>query len=437
MAEFEPVLTKNVGVPDVQRLEVYRSRGGYQAAEKALRQLSPDEIVNVVVDSRLRGRGGAGFPCGVKWRFLPPGRTECYMCVNADESEPGTFCNRVILEGDPHQLIEGIIVACYATGVARAYIYLRYEYVQAYHTLQRAIDEAYAAGYLGRNILGTDFSLDVYIHRGAAAYVCGEETGRIESIEGKRGWPRAKPPFPATCGAFYKPTVVNNVETICCVKHIVERGADWFKSIGVPADPENPRDLGSYGPKMYCLSGHVNRPGCYELPLGVTCNELIYEYGGGIWHGRRAKAAVPGGISTGFLRVDEFDVRLDFNSVAQAGCLGLGTGGVVVIDETASMIDVTYNCCRFFAHESCGQCTPCRKGTPRMLRILERIRAGRGGAEDIDLLLEIADSLGLIPGTTICGLADGAAWSVKSAIRKFREEFEAAVRTGRAAAATA
>jgi len=430
VAEFEPVLTRNIGVPEVQRLEVYKSRGGYRTAEKALRTMSPEQIVREVTDSKLRGRGGAGFPCGVKWSFLPPDRSEGFMCVNADESEPGTFCNRIIMEGDPHQLIEGIIISCFATRISTAYIYLRYEYVQSYRTLQRAIDEAYAAGYLGRNILGSGFDLDIYIHRGAGAYICGEETGLIESLEGKRGWPRFKPPFPASRGVFNLPTVVNNVETLCCVVHIIERGADWFKSIGVPADPNNPRDAGSYGPKMFCLSGHVNRPGCYELPLGVTCAELIEEHGGGVWQGRRAKAAVPGGISTGLLRADEFDTPMDFNSLARVGCLGLGTGGVVVFDETTSIVDVVYNCCRFFAHESCGQCTPCRKGTPWMLRILERIRAGRGRPEDIDLLLEISDSLGIIPGTTICGLADGAAWPVKTGVRKFRDEFEQAIRSG-------
>ena len=428
MTDFEPILLRNLGVADSQRLDVYKGRGGYAAVEKALRSMSPEDVVKVVTDSKLRGRGGAGFPCGQKWGFLPPARTTTYMCVNADESEPGTFNNRILMEGDPHQVLEGIIIGCYATKAATAYIYVRYEFVQAYRTLQRAIDEAYAAGYLGKNILGTPFSLDVYLHRGAGAYICGEETGLIESLEGKRAWPRIKPPFPAIEGAFRQPTVVNNIETLACVPHIIERGADWFKSIGVPADPANPRDMGSYGPKLYCLSGHVNRPGCYELPLGVTCRELIENFGGGVWKGRKAKAAIPGGLSMGLLTESEFDTKLDFASLGKVGCLGLGTAAVVVFDEITSMIDVLHNTCRFFAHESCGQCTPCREGTGWMLRIVERIKRGEGRPEDLDLLVQVANSMGIIPGTTICGLADGAGWPVKNAITKFRTEFEAAVR---------
>jgi NADH-quinone oxidoreductase subunit F len=425
---FDPVLLRNIGVADAQRLDVYKSRGGYAAVEKAMRSMSPDDVVKIVTDSKLRGRGGAGFPCGQKWGFLPPARTTTYMCVNADESEPGTFNNRILMEGDPHQVLEGIIIGCYATKASTAYLYIRYEYVESYHTLQRAIDEAYAAGYLGKNILGKPFSLDVYLHRGAGAYICGEETGLIESLEGKRAWPRIKPPFPAIEGAFRQPTVVNNIETLACVPHIIERGADWFKSIGVPADPANPRDMGSYGPKLYCLSGHVNRPGCYELPLGVTCRELIENQGGGVWKGRKAKAAIPGGLSMGLLTDGEFDTKLDFASLGKVGCLGLGTAAVVVFDETTSMIDVLHNTCRFFAHESCGQCTPCREGTGWMLRIVERIKHGQGRAEDLDLLVQLANSMGIMPGTTICGLADGAAWPVKNAITKFRAEFESAVR---------
>ena len=428
MADFESVLLRNIGVPDVQRLEVYKGRGGYRAVEKAIKEHLPDDVVKIVTDSKLRGRGGAGFPCGQKWSFLPPARTTTYMCVNADESEPATFNNRILMEEDPHQVLEGIIIACYATKAATAYVYIRYEYVQAFRTFQRAIDEAYAAGYLGKNILGTPFNLDVYMHRGAGAYICGEETGLIESLEGKRAWPRIKPPFPAIEGAFRQPTVVNNIETLACVPHIIERGADWFKSIGVPADPNNPRDLGSYGPKLYCLSGHVNRPGCYELPLGVTCRELIENQAGGVWKGRKAKAAIPGGLSMGLLRADEFDTRLDFSSLQKVGCLGLGTAAITVFDEATSMVDVLHNACRFFAHESCGQCTPCREGTGWMLRIVERIKQGQGRMEDLDVLVQVANSIGIIPGTTICGLADGAGWPVKNAITKFRNEFEEAVR---------
>jgi NADH-quinone oxidoreductase subunit F len=328
------------------------------------------------------------------------------------------------MEEDPHQVIEGTILSCYATRATTAYIYLRYEYPQSLARLQSAIDECYAAGYLGKNILGSQFSLDMYLHRGAAAYICGEETGLIESLEGKRAWPRIKPPFPAVEGVFRKPTVVNNIETVACVTQIVARGVEWFKSIGVPADPSNPRDAGSYGPKLYCLSGHVNKPGCYEAPLGITCRQLIDEYGGGVWQGRKGKAAIPGGISMGLLTEPEFDTPLDFNALGRVGCLGLGTAAVVVMDETTSMVDFLHNSCRFFAHESCGQCTPCREGTAWALSMLERIKAGRGRLRDLELLLEIGDSIGIMPGTTICGLADGAAWPIKNAIRKFRGEFE-------------
>ena len=267
-----------------------------------------------------------------------------------------------------------------------AYIYLRYEYPLAKKRMQQAIDEAYAAGYLGKDILGSGFQLDVYIHRGAAAYICGEETGLIESLEGKRAWPRIKPPFPAIEGVFRKPTVVNNVETVACVTHIVDRGPDWFKSMGTPADPDNPRDAGSYGPKLYCLSGHINKPGCYEAPLGITVGELIDRHGGGIWKGRRGKAAIPGGISMGLLTAQEFDCPLDFSGPGKYDCLGLGTAAVVVLDETVKMVDFLHNSCRFFAHESCGQCTPCREGTSWALSMLDRIRAGKGRLYDLELL---------------------------------------------------
>src|SRR5947207_4290279 len=296
--------------------------------------------------------------------------------------------------------------------------------------MQQAIDEAYANNLLGRNILGKDFHLECYVHRGAGAYICGEETGLIESLEGKRAWPRIKPPFPAVEGAFRKPTVMNNIETLACVTHVIDRGADWFKSVGIPPDPKNPRDAGSYGPKLYNISGHVNKPATVELPLGVTVRELVDKHGGGVWKGRKAKACIPGGLSMGFLTEKEFDTPLDFNGPVKAGCLGLGTAAVIVLDETTSMIGVLYNTCRFFAHESCGQCTPCREGTGWMLKIVERIRQGQGRIEDLDILKEVGNAIGIIPGTTICGLADGAGWPVKTAIAKFRQEFEAAIRSG-------
>ena len=431
MPEFEPVLLARIHKDDSASLTSYRADGGYGALQTAL-GMEPAAITQLVKDSGLRGRGGAGFPCGLKWTFLPkdhPG--PIYLCVNADESEPGTFNNRILMEEDPHQLLEGIAITCRAIGSHTAYLYLRYEYGRSYRVLDAAIKECYAAGLLGKNILGSGFDLDVHLHRGAAAYICGEETGLIESLEGKRAWPRIKPPFPAIEGLFRKPTIVNNVETLCCVTHIVARGVEWFKSIGVPPDPSNPRDLGSYGPKLYCISGHVEKPGCVELPMSVTARELIEEHGGGVWKGRTAKAVVPGGISMGFLSASELDTTLDFAGPGKVGCLGLGTAAVVVVDDQTSMVDVLYNCCRFFSHESCGQCTPCREGTSWSVRILERIRAGRGRMEDLDLLLEVADSMGIIPGTTICGLSDGAAWPVKNAIKKFRSDFEEYIREGR------
>jgi len=439
---YEPVLLARVNKPDSHRLEGYRTDGGYAAFERTLREKKPADVVNTVKDSGLRGRGGAGFPCGVKWTFLPkdhPG--PIYLCVNADESEPCTYNNRILMEKDPHQVLEGIMIACYAIKCHTAYFYIRYEYGLAFRVLQAAIDELYAAGLLGKNILGTGFDLDIYLHRGAGAYICGEETGLIESLEGKRAWPRIKPPFPAVEGAFRKPTIVNNVETLACVTHILRRGVDWFKSMGVPPDPKNPRDAGSYGPKLYTLAGHVNEPKCVELPMGVTLRELVEKHGGGVWKGRKAKAVNPGGISMGFVDCNaplkgedgktEYDIPLDFNGPGKVGCLGLGTAAVTVIDDQTSLVDVLHNTCQFFAHESCGQCTPCREGTGWMLKITDRMRRGQGRREDLDILVDVADRMGIIPGTTICGLSDGAGWPVKTLTRKFRHEFEDAIKAGR------
>ncbi|MDP6553867.1 MAG: NADH-quinone oxidoreductase subunit NuoF [Pirellulaceae bacterium] len=429
MSEFKPILLANVATENSHTRTVYESTGGYSALRKVFAEVSRTDLVDLVKASGLRGRGGAGFPTGLKWTFLPkdhPG--PIYFCLNADESEPGTFNNRILMEEDPHQVIEGLILSCFATNTTTAYFYMRYEYPLAWKRVQAAVDECYEAGYLGKDILGSGYDLDIFLHRGAAAYICGEETGLIESLEGKRAWPRIKPPFPAVEGVFHKPTVVNNVETAACVRHIAEHGADWFRSMGVPPDPNNPRDPGSFGPKLYCLSGHVEKPGCYEAPLGITVNELIEQFGGGIWKGRKAKAAIPGGISMGLLTADEFDCPLDFSGPGRYSCLGLGTAAVVVMDETVSMIDFLLNSSQFFAHESCGQCTPCREGTSWALKIMQRIKAGRGRLIDLDLLLEIGDNIGIIPGTTICGLADGAAWPLKNGIRKFREEFEDYIR---------
>lgn len=432
MPAFEPVLLRRIVQKASPSLEAYRADGGYRALQKAVSEMTPEQVVDVVKASGLRGRGGAGFPCGLKWTFLPKGHPgPIYMCINADESEPCTFNNRVLMEEDPHQVLEGIILSCYATKATTAYLYVRYEYGASTRALQQAIDEAYNAGLLGKKIFGREgFNLDVFIHRGAGAYICGEETGLIESLEGKRAWPRIKPPFPAVEGAFRKPTVVNNIETVACVTHIVDRGADWFKSIGVPPDPKNPRDAGSFGPKLYCISGHVNKPGLVELPLGVTVRELVDKHAGGVWKGRKAKACIPGGLSMGLMTEKEFDTPLDFNGPGRVGCLGLGTAAVTIIDEDTSMVDVLYNICRFFEHESCGQCTPCREGTGWMLKIVDRLRRGQGRREDLDILIDVGDRIGIMPGTTICGLADGAGWPVKTAIRKFRPEFESYIKQG-------
>ncbi len=424
---FEPVLSRNWNVPDSHTLKVYESRGGYQAARKALTTMDPDAVVKLVKDSELRGRGGAGFPCGLKWTLPSQGPEGNAHVRQRRRERAGDVQQPLLMEKDPHQLLEGILIACFATRATTAYIYLRFEYINAYRILEAAIAEARAAGHLGKNIYGTGFNLDVWVHRGAGAYICGEETGLIESLEGKRGWPRIKPPFPAIEGAFRKPTVVNNVETLCCVPHIVERGADWFKSIGTPK---------SYGPKLYCVSGHVNKQVCVELPLGITCRRPDRRARGGVWKGRKAKAAVPGGISMGLLSADELDTPLDFESLRKPGCLGLGTAAVTVIDDQTSIVDYLYNTCRFFAHESCGQCTPCREGTGWLYKMIKRIRSGGGRLEDLDIMLNLANNMGIMPGTTICGLADGAAWPIKNALAKFRGELEDYIRTHQAAGRT-
>jgi len=416
MAAFEPVLLRNVGVEDVRRIEVYRRRGGYQAFAKALK-LAPEEVVELVRRSGLRGRGGAGFPTGVKWGFLPKGRSITYLCVNFDESEPTTFKDRFLVEHDPHQLLEGILIAGYATRARIAYVYMRVEFHEPFHILQKAIDEAYAAGLFGERILGSDFSIDCTIHRGAGAYVCGEETGLIESIEGKRGWPRIKPPFPAIEGLFGKPTVVNNVETLCCLPHILERGPDWFAGIG----PQ-----GSSGPKVFGVSGPVNRPGCYEAPLGIPVRELIYgeDFAGGMRDGKAIKGVIPGGFSVGILTPDELEMPMDFDSPRKYGLLGMGTGCLTVIPEDADIRRVLANVAGFFAYESCGQCSQCRVGTSWMARIARRIAEGAGRREDLDLLIELTQNMGMMPGLSICGLSDGAAWAVRTIVEKYRDEFE-------------
>lgn len=409
---MEKILTRHIGTPDLWRLATYRSLGGYQVLEKALNERQPEALITLIRDAGLRGRGGAGFPTGVKWGFLPKDDRPRYLICNADESEPGTFKDRVLLEETPHQILEGLIISCYAVGAHLAFIYLRGEFFLAAERVQAAIDEAYEAGYLGQNILGSGLQLDVLLHRGAGAYICGEETGLIESLEGKRAYPRIKPPFPANIGAFGMPTVVNNVETLCNIPHIVERGAEWYNSIG----PERNR-----GTRMFCISGKVQKPGVYELPLGLPLRDIIYEYGGGLPAGRSLKAVIPGGGSARILTADEaMQVNSDFDALQQAGSMG-GSGGVMVLDDTVCIVQSTYIIAEFFHDESCGQCSPCREGTGWMKKILHRIEYGEGRPGDVDLLLHMGTN---IFGRTICPLGDASVWPVESAINKFRQEFE-------------
>ncbi len=417
MAAFEPILFKNITREKSWDIATYRAHGGYQGIAKALK-MTPDEVIAEVKEANLRGRGGAGFPAGVKWGFLPKERKVTYLCVNADESEPPTFNNRILMEKDPHQLLEGILIAGYATQTTTAYIYMRGEFTEQFHVLQNALDQAYAAGLFGKDILGSGYGMDCYIHRGAGAYVCGEETGLIESLEGKRGWPRIKPPFPAVAGLFGKPTVVNNVETLSCLPHIMDRGAAWFKGIG----PE-----GSHGPKLFCVSGHVERPGCYEDSMDVTVRQLIDgdAFARGMRDGKKIKGVFPGGLSMGVLSADELDMRMDFDSPRKFGLLGLGTAALVVFDEDTDIREVLHNVTRFYAMESCGQCTQCREGTSWMYKMALRLMHGAGRVEDLDIMIEVTRNMGMMPGMSICGLPDGAAFPIRTIIEKYRDELEA------------
>ena len=411
------IIRNYVDRPDSYTIESYLASGGYSALRKAI-GMAPGDITDVVKKSGLRGRGGAGFPAGIKWSFIPPdSKKPVYLCCNADESEPGSFKDREILERDPHQMIEGIIIACYAIRSHKAYIYIRGEMPYGAKRVQQALDEAYAHGYLGKNILLSSFDIDIKLYIGAGAYICGEETGLLESIEGKKGEPRPKPPFPAQIGLFGCPTIVNNVETLACVPHIINNGADWFASIGTPRNT---------GTKIFGLSGHVTNPGLYELPLGINLLELIEEYGGGVLGGRRIKAVSPGGSSSAVFSADELDIAMDFDSIAAAGSM-LGTAGVTVMDETVSMVKVAQNLAHFYRDESCGQCVQCREGTWWLEKILREIDEGKGSIEYIDIIL---DACSQMRGTTICALADGCAMPIDSIVRKFRDEFEEQIKRG-------
>ncbi|AIZ63146.1 NADH dehydrogenase [Hymenobacter sp. DG25B] len=419
------LLTEHINVEGIETLEVYRKHGGYRSVEKAIKTMTPEEVVEEVKKSGLRGRGGAGFPTGMKWSFLAkPEGVPRYLVCNADESEPGTFKDRQLMSKLPHLLIEGMITSSYALGANTSYIYIRGELLYVLRILEKAIAEAYAAGYLGKNILGSGYDLDLYVHPGGGAYICGEETALLESLEGKRGNPRNKPPFPAVQGLYARPTVVNNVESIAAVPVIVNEGGEEYAKIGIGR---------STGTKLISACGHLNKPGIYEIELGLPVEEFIYsdEYCGGIWKGRELKAVVAGGSSVPILpkelilKTAAGENRLmTYESLSDGGFVTgtmLGSGGFIAMDETTCIVRNTWNFSRFYHHESCGQCSPCREGTGWLEKVLHRLEYGHGRMEDIDLLVSVAKQ---IEGNTICPLGEAAAWPVAAAVRHFRHEFE-------------
>jgi NADH-quinone oxidoreductase subunit F len=407
------ILLANIDQPDQITLAGYRRRDGYQALRKAIR-MDQTAVIEEVKTSGLRGRGGAGFPTGMKWGFVPRNTGKpTYLLCNADESEPGTFKDRLLMERDPHLLIEGMAIACYALNCHLSYIYLRGEYEFLAHILQAALDEAYAAGILGPSMLDKDFALDIYLHLGQGAYICGEETSLIESLEGNRGYPRIKPPFPATHGFLAAPTVVNNVETLCALPWIIRNGGAAYASMGTEK---------SKGTKLFSVSGHVAKPGTYEVEMGYPLLDFVRNQAGGMREGRKLKAVIPGGSSVPVLTAAECEgVMLDYESLLKAGSM-LGSGGMIVFDESTKMPEVLSVIADFYAHESCGQCTPCREGTGWAAKILRNIIAGKGKKSDVDLLLKIAD---MMEGKTICPLADADVMPIRSFVTKFRGEFEA------------
>jgi NADH-quinone oxidoreductase subunit F len=407
-------------LPDIHglhTLSVYEAHGGYKALRKAL-GMKPEEVTDEVKKSGLRGRGGACFPTGLKWTFMPKQTTKLkYLCVNGDESEPGTFKDRQIFESNPHLLIEGVLIGAYAMGITTSFIYIRGEYGKWVRMLEKALSDAYAKGYVGQNILGSGFSTNIVVHKGAGAYICGEESSLMNSIEGLRGYPRIKPPFPAQFGLWGCPTTINNVETMSNVPLIINNGWDWYSKIGVPKHP---------GPILVGVSGHVNKPGVFELPTGVPLLEIIYKHAGGVPGDKKIKAVIPGGSSTMILRGEQLEgACMDADSLKAAGS-SVGTAGLIVMDEDTDLIRVITRIAKFYYHESCGQCTPCREGTGWLWKILKRFEQGEGKEGDIDLLMDVANN---IEGNTICALGDAAAWPVQSMIRRFRDEFEKRVKT--------
>jgi NADH-quinone oxidoreductase subunit F len=412
------ILSRHFGDPAQRRLDTYVERGGYEALKKAF-EMGPQGVIDEVKGSGLRGRGGAGFPAGVKWSFMPKDSNRPhYLLCNADESEPGTFKDRELLRWDPHQLLEGCLIAAFAIGAEHVYIYCRGEFFETTQILAKALEDAYEGGYVGEDVLGSGHTIDVTVHVGAGAYICGEETGLMNSLEGKRGQPRIKPPFPAAVGAFGMPSTINNVETLSAVSHIVKNGGDWYRQWGTEKSP---------GTKLFCVSGHVNRPGNYELPLGFPLMELIEDVCGGMRGGKALKAVIPGGSSVPILTAEECrSCDLDYEGVQKCGSM-LGCASVIVMDETTDMVKQVRRMVSFYAHESCGQCTPCREGTAWMTKILTRIEEGRGTEEDLDTLLAMSRQM---TGTTICVLSDSAAAPVVSSIRKFGDEYLALIRRG-------
>ena len=415
---MDAFLTKHVHEPDCFTLDFYLQHEGYEGLKKAL-AMSPDQVVEVVKASGLRGRGGAGFPTGMKWAFVDKkSPNPKYIACNADESEPGTFKDHLLMERNPHLLIEGCAIGCYAIGAKVAYIYIRGEFLHVQRVLEKAIEEAYQRGLLGKNVLGSGFDCDIYVHRGAGAYEAGEETALLESLEGKRAQPRNKPPFPAAVGLYNCPTAVNNVETLSNVPLIVRNGVEWFTSIG----PEK-----NGGPKLFCVSGHVKRPGVYEAPMNISLRELIEGRAGGVADGRTLKAVIPGGSSVPILLPDQLDAQASFDGVAKAGSM-LGSAGVIVLDDTTCMVWLAENLLHFYRHESCGKCTPCREGTDWLYKILRQIERGEGRMADLDLLSNITAN---IAGKTLCAFGDAAVTPIQTTLKHFRHEYEAHIREGR------
>jgi NADH-quinone oxidoreductase subunit F len=411
---FKPRLIPDI--PHLEQIDVYMENGGYESLKKVASSSdwSPEDVINEVKSANIKGRGGAGFNAGLKWSFMPkPDGGPRYLACNGDESEPGTFKDRNIFEYNPHLFIEGALIAAYAMQITTIYVYVRGEYYSWIKIMEKALSDAYAKGFIGKNLFGTDFSVDFVITPGAGAYICGEETAMLESLEGKRGYPRIKPPFPAQKGLWGRPTTINNIETLANVPGVIKNGANWFKEVGAESHP---------GSVLYGISGHVNRPGVYELPTGIPITDLIYDVAQGIRGGKKLKALIPGGSSVPVLRADQIEgVCMDSDSLRKAGSM-MGTAGMIIMDEDTDMVEALWRISHFYYHESCGQCTPCRDGTGWLENVLLKIRRGEGEIRDLDLLLDITTQM---EGRTICALADAAAWPVRHTINRFRDEFEA------------